>query len=71
MIVIVDGHCGGVVVTQHGFGGGAGIQRGGANLRITNHSRVTEVDIEILILLEYVVVNHSDCDLWQKNCRSC
>lgn len=69
MIVIVDGHCGRVVVTQHGFGRGAGIQWGGANLRITNHPRVTEVDIEILILLKDVVVNHSHCDLCSKDCR--
>lgn len=67
MIVIVDGDCGRVVVTQHGFGGDAVIQQGGANLRIANQSRVAEVDVEILILLEDVVVNHSDCDLWEKN----
>lgn len=66
MIVIVNGHCGGVVVTQHGFGGGSGIQRGSANLRVTNHSRVTEVDVEILILLKDVIINHPNCDLWLK-----
>lgn len=64
MVVIVDGHCGCVVVAQHGFGGGTCIQWGGADLRITNHSGVTEVDIEILILLKDVVINHSNCDLW-------
>lgn len=64
VIVIVDGHCGRVVVTQHGFGVGTGIQRRGANFRISNHSWVTKMDVEILILLKDIVINHSDCDLW-------
>lgn len=64
VIVIVDCDCGRVVVAQHGFGRCAGVQRGSADLRITNDSRVTEVDVEILVLLKDVVVNHSDGDLW-------
>lgn len=68
MIVVVDGHCGCVVVTQNSFRGGTAIQRNGADLRITDHSRVTQVDVEILIFLEDVIVNHPHCDFWQKNC---
>lgn len=67
MIIIIDGHCGGVVVTQHGFRGDAAIQRGGADLRVADHTRVTEVDVEILVLLKDVVVNHTHRDLWGKN----
>ncbi|TNN40041.1 hypothetical protein EYF80_049803 [Liparis tanakae] len=63
VVVIVDGDRGRVVVAQHGFGGDAVIQRGGANLRVANQPRVAEVDVEILVFLEDVVVNHSDCDL--------
>lgn len=70
MIIIIDGHCGCVVVAQHGFGGGTGIQRGSADLRITNHSGVTEMDVEILIFLKDVIINNPDCDLWQKICMS-
>lgn len=66
MIVVVNGHCCSVVVTQHSFGGDSVIQGGSANLRVTNHSRVTEVDVEILILFKNVIINHPDCDLWLK-----
>lgn len=69
VVVVVDGHRGRVVVAQHCFGRGAGIQRGGADLRIPDHARVTEVDVEILVLLEDVVVDHSDCDLWRKSAQ--
>lgn len=64
MIVIVNGYSCCVVVAQHGFGGGAGVQRSGADLRVADHSGVTEVDVEILVLLEDVVIDHADCDLW-------
>lgn len=63
MIIIIDGHCGCVVVAQHGFGGRAGVQGGSADLGITNHSRVTEVDVEILIFLKDVIINNTNCDL--------
>lgn len=63
VIIVIDGHCGSVVVTQHGFRGSAGIQRCSANLRIANDTRVTEVNVEILIFLEDVIVNDAHCDL--------
>lgn len=65
VIVIVDGHCGRVVVTEHGFGCGAGVQRGGADLRVADHTRVTQMHVEVLVLLEDVVVNHTHGDLWE------
>lgn len=64
VVVVVDGHRGRVVVPQHGFGGHAGVQRRRARLGVPGHSRVAEVDVEILVLLEDVVVDHSDGDLW-------
>lgn len=63
VIVVVDGHGCRVVVPQHGLGGDTGVQRGGAGLGISHHSRVAEVDVEVLILLEDVIVDHPDRNL--------
>lgn len=63
VVVIIDGHCGGVVVTQYSLWSVAAVQGGSTNLRISHHPRVTEVDVEILIFLKDVIVYHADCDL--------
>lgn len=63
VIVIIDGHRRRVVVPQHGLGGDTGVQWGGAYFGISHHSRVAKVDVEVLILLEDVVIDHPNCDL--------
>lgn len=63
VVVVVDGHCGRVVFAQQRFRRVVGLQGGGANLGVANHSRVAEVDVEVLVLFKDVIVNHSDCDL--------
>lgn len=65
MIVIVDGHRGRVVFTQHSFRGDAVVRRGSAYFGVANHSWIAEVDVKIFILLEDVIVDHSNCDLWE------
>lgn len=67
VVVVIDGHRCRVVVTQHGLGRDTGVQRCGADFRISDHPRVAEVDVEVLVLLEDVVVDHPDCNLCEKN----
>lgn len=63
MIVIIDGHRRRVVVTQHGLGDDSGIRRGGADFRTSKDTWVAEVDVEVLILLEDVIVDHAHGNL--------
>lgn len=69
VVVVVDGYCGRVVFSQHGFRGGAGVQRGGADLGAADHAGVTEVNVEILVLLKDVIVDDANSNLWRKQKR--
>ena len=62
VVVVIDGDCGGVGVAQHGFGGGAMFQGGGAILRIANQTGVAQVHVEVFVFLKDVIVNHANGD---------
>lgn len=67
VVVVVDGHRRRVIVTQHSLGGHTRVWRGGggggSGFGTSEQARVAEVDVEVLVLLEDVVVDHADGDL--------
>lgn len=74
VVIIVNGHRGSVRVTQGSFGRNVAgphnavawrhrIRVEDGDLSTVDNSRVAEMYVEVLIFLEYVIVNHPDCQL--------